>query len=68
MGIASFETECELIEYERWLAEIEQEEPIENDPNYDAWCEEQIKVSKMLQKDELRRHLTKIELLPERAN
>ncbi len=73
MGIATFENEIERAEYERYLDEVEKqdEKELENDADYQAWCEEQIKVSKILQEHEnnvLQRHLTKTELLPERAN
>lgn len=55
------EIETAMAEYEKWLNELE-EKPIECEPGYDEWCEEQIRQS------ELKRHLIKIELLPERAN
>ncbi len=65
MGIATFESEIEKAEYEKYLDEVEaqEEKDLENDSDYQLWCEEQIKVSQ-----ELQRHLTKTELLPERAN
>ncbi len=65
MGIATFESEIEKAEYEKYLDEIEaqEEKELENDSDYQLWCEEQIKVSEMLQKE-----LTKTELLPERSN
>jgi hypothetical protein len=47
MGIATFESELLLdVFYEDWLDELE-EEPIENDEGYEAYCEEQIRLSKL---------------------
>lgn len=54
------DVETAMAEYEKWAQELEDEMPIELDPGFDKWAEEQIEL--------FSKSLERIEMLPERSN